>query len=124
MKKYTLVLFILVFGLFAFNINSTSATGPYNMPGYNPTGVLCPNGNTLYSNCTEAPDESTEDEILCPNGKTLASNCTSAPTREGSDDDDPILVPTFSFTKNLSLGSKGNEVLELQKILKNESYYL
>ena len=42
------------------------------------TGNLCPNGNTLASNCATAPG-STGTVSLCPNGMTLASNCSTAP---------------------------------------------
>jgi len=40
-------------------------------------GQLCPNGNTLASNCMTAPGASSG--ALCPNGMTLASNCMTAP---------------------------------------------
>jgi len=42
------------------------------------TGSLCPNGMTLASNCTTAPNTSVQ-VTLCPNGMTLASNCMTAP---------------------------------------------
>ncbi|MFH1608414.1 MAG: peptidoglycan-binding domain-containing protein [Patescibacteria group bacterium] len=45
------------------------------------TSDLCPNGNTLASNCTTAPGTPTT-ETLCPNGMTLASNCTVLPGTE------------------------------------------
>jgi hypothetical protein len=41
------------------------------------TGALCPNGNTLASNCSLAPNA--QAVPLCPNGMTLASNCAVAP---------------------------------------------
>ena len=42
-----------------------------------PAGALCPNGNTLASNCLTAPGASSS--ALCPNGNTIASNCATAP---------------------------------------------
>jgi len=42
------------------------------------TGALCPNGNTLASNCATAPGV-VAPVTLCPNGNTLASNCATAP---------------------------------------------
>jgi len=42
------------------------------------TGALCPNGMTLASNCTLAPNA--QAQPLCPNGMTLASNCMTSPT--------------------------------------------
>ncbi len=43
------------------------------------TGDLCPNGNTLASNCATAPSGS-GNVALCPNGMTLSSNCTTSAT--------------------------------------------
>jgi hypothetical protein len=42
------------------------------------TGALCPNGNTLASNCAVAPGAVAV--ALCPNGNTIASNCATAPS--------------------------------------------
>jgi len=42
------------------------------------TVPLCPNGNTIASNCTVAPTP-VATPTLCPNGNTVASNCVTAP---------------------------------------------
>lgn len=39
----------------------------------------CPNGMTLASNCTLAPGATTTTQPLCPNGMTVASNCSLSP---------------------------------------------
>lgn len=67
----------------ANNISGTGYVGPLTRAALNAGGVvaggaLCPNGNTLASNCATAPG-STGSVALCPNGMTLASNCTTAP---------------------------------------------
>src|ERR1035437_8194446 len=49
-------------------LNGTASAG---------AGALCPNGNTLASNCSLAPNA--QSGALCPNGNTLASNCATAP---------------------------------------------
>jgi len=48
--------------------------------GTGTVGNLCPNGNTLASNCATAPVTTPATGALCPNGMTLASNCTSTGT--------------------------------------------
>jgi peptidoglycan hydrolase-like protein with peptidoglycan-binding domain len=41
-----------------------------------PAATLCPNGNTIASSCTLAPNAQAQT-ALCPNGNTLSSNCTT-----------------------------------------------
>jgi hypothetical protein len=56
---------------FLNNLSGTPVTGN--------TGSLCPNGMTLASNCSLAPNAQAS-AALCPNGMTVASNCGAAPT--------------------------------------------
>lgn len=100
MKKYTMVLFVFafVFGLFNINVNYVNA----QVAGS--AGIICPNGNTLESNCTTAPGGSVAVP-LCPNGNTLASNCTV--TSIGT----PIPVPTCPV---FNLGTKSEDVRAFQ----------
>jgi thiol-disulfide isomerase/thioredoxin len=70
MKKYILFLLVFSFGLLAFSIKAPSADA---------SDIICPNGNTLASNCTASPAEPATEQ-LCPNGNTLMSNCTIAST--------------------------------------------
>ena len=77
------------------------------------TGDLCPNGNTLASNCATAPTAptaTTTTTSLCPNGMTLASNCVTAPTittttgAAGS-----IAVTTYSGDNNSNVTLGNND---------------
>ena len=45
-----------------------------------PSQTLCPNGNTMASNCMTPPTAPTQPSTLCPNGNTFASNCMTPPT--------------------------------------------
>src|ERR1035437_1479228 len=58
------------------------------------TGALCPNGMTLASNCTLAPNA--QAVPLCPNGMTLASNCAVAPGQVSASNTDGTLTAAQS----------------------------
>lgn len=47
------------------------------------TTALCPNGNTVASSCTLAPNAQAT-VALCPNGNTIASNCSLAPSAQAA----------------------------------------
>ncbi len=60
---------------------------------------LCPNGNTIATNCSNSPNSDDgmlcggNPPTLCPNSHTVATNCTLPP---GSDDDsDGAAIPTI-----------------------------
>src|SRR3989344_905399 len=113
MKKYMpilLVFFLFITLLLGFNADSARA---YD------SGTICPNGNTIASNCSMAPTVLTGQ--LCPNGMTLASNCTSG---NSTLNDSSVSETTSTFTntlfkRELGVGSKGEDVKAIQQILKN-----
>jgi len=59
--------------------------------------ALCPNGNTIDSNCTSGPASSSP--ALCPNGFTVASNCQLAPVSNFPID--TTITPSY-ISSNLS----------------------
>ncbi|MBY0376545.1 peptidoglycan-binding protein [Patescibacteria group bacterium] len=86
-------------------MNGTASTGG--------SAALCPNGNTLASNCMTAPAGSTGP--LCPNGMTIASNCMSSGTSSGSltggAGDVTSFAPTSSGTETTVGEGKTENVL-------------
>ncbi len=70
-----------------------------NMVGTNSgntsAGALCPNGMTLASNCSLAPNAQAP-AALCPNGMTIASNCGVAPTAVSTSGTDGTLTAAQS----------------------------
>lgn len=87
----------LFIALLGFNVNSVNAE------------TICPNGNTLSSNCTVS--NFAVIETTCPNGNTLASNCTSLSVGSTS-------TSTVAISQNLTTGSRGEDVKKLQQLLK------
>ncbi len=100
---------------------STLPTGCLSNDGYSQTtGISCNTSiiNTIPAGCTSTTLFSTVTGQTCPNYVSTPTTTTYVP--------DTVSTPTnttFEFTKSIKLGSKGTEVLELQKKLKTLGFY-
>jgi len=96
---------------FLNNLSGTPVTGN--------TGSLCPNGMTLASNCSLAPNAQAS-AALCPNGMTVASNCGAAPsgTVSTSNTDGTLTVAQSSYVSSGISVKKGETKNVLAETLK------
>ena len=100
---------------------STLPTGCLSNDGYSQTtGISCNTSiiNTIPAGCTSTTPFSTVTGQTCPNYISITSTTTSIPRITPA-----TTNTTFKFTKSIKLGSKGTEVLELQKKLKTLGFY-
>ena len=89
---------------------SVAPTTPTTTTTTTTTTDLCPNGNTLASNCSLAPTTATTTEALCPNGKTVASNCSVLPATTTTTVGANGLAGTFGTISTISqLSAYNNE---------------
>ncbi len=113
MKKYMPVLFVftLFVTLLGFGVNTASATGLYDNDNEIVAYPGCVAGD-IFSRTTGKPCGNTSTIVQCRAGDLFSSitgqRCTT--------------TTTITPTRLLTIGSKGDDVRNVQQILKNEGY--
>ncbi len=118
-----------VFGLFGLNTASAyydagcTGAGPYSTL----SGALCDNnyGSQYYNNYYTGTTTTTTSNVIIPGcyGYTQYSTTSGQPCSQYQYGQSNYTQPSYNFTQELERGSRGQDVVMLQQILKDIGYF-